>query len=213
MGSRRRNRNRRPARRPAHREAKRRLLVVTEGRCTEPDYIKGYERHVRNATVEVEVAKERGDPRKVVEIAKEEKARAAREAKRQDDPFLDYDEVWCVFDRDEHDRFDEALTMARDNGFELAVSNPCVELWLLLHVRDSPGARHRHVVQKMLGDYLPGYEKKLDFDQLAHSVADGTARARRLDEAAESRGDAKYGNPSTGFYRLTDSIAQKDDDA
>ena len=89
MPSRRRNRDRRPARRAAHRHAKRRLLVVTEGRCTEPDYIKGYERHVRNATVEVEVAKERGDPKKVVEIAKAEKDQARGEAKRQGDDFLD----------------------------------------------------------------------------------------------------------------------------
>ena len=121
--------------------------------------------------------------------------------------------MWCVFDRDEHERFDEALSMARDNGFKLAVSNPCVELWLLLHFRESPGARHRHDVQKMLGDHLPGYDKKLDFDKLAHGVADATARAKRLDAAAEERGDARYGNPSTGFYRLTDSMAKKDDDA
>lgn len=212
MRSRRRNRDRRPARRAAHRHAKRRLLVVAEGRCTEPDYIKGYERHVRNATVEVQVAKERGDPKKLVEIAKAEKDRARREARRQDDAFLDFDEVWCVFDRDEHDRFDEALSMANGNGFELAVSNPCVELWLLLHFRDSPGARHRHDVQKMLGEYLPGYDKKLEFDKLAHGVADATERAKRLDAAAEQRGDGKFDNPSTGFYRLTDSIAKKDSD-
>jgi len=209
MASNRRNRHRRPPRRPASREPRRRLLVVCEGERTEPEYIKGFERHVRNATVEVAIPKERGDPRKIVEIAKGHAERAKSEAKRQGDSFIAFDEVWCVFDRDEHERFHDACQMARDNGFELAVSNPCIELWLILHFRDSPGARHRHDVQKMLAEFIPGYDKGLDFSVVADCVGDATRRARRLDADASDMGEQGR-NPTTGVYLLTDSIARRD---
>jgi hypothetical protein len=34
--------------------------------------------------------------------------------------------------------------MATDTENRLAISNPCFELWLLLHHRDCPGELHRH---------------------------------------------------------------------
>ncbi|MBT3327545.1 MAG: RloB domain-containing protein [Gemmatimonadales bacterium] len=208
MASRKRRRSRRPARRRAIKEPKRRLLVVCEGERTEPEYLRGFQRHVRNATVEIEIPNERGDPKKLVEIAKERGDQARHDAARQRDDFLAFDEVWCVFDRDEHTRFDDAVSMARDNGIELAVSNPCVELWLLLHFRDSPGARHRHDIQRLMRNHLPGYDKGIEFDAVAFGIKEASTRARRLDDDAQSMGEAGR-NPTTGFYRLTDSIARR----
>lgn len=185
----RRNRDRRPARRAPQREAKERFLVVCEGECTEPQYIHGFIKHFRVVLVKVEVSKERGDPKKIVEIAKAESARAAKEAKQQRDSFLAFDEVWCVFDRDEHERFFDAIKMATDNGFKLAVSNPCIELWLLLHFRESPGDRHRHDLQRMLrDDFMPGYDKSLKFEALADGVSDAERRAERLRHAGRRDG-------------------------
>lgn len=210
MASRRRQRERRPARRRATREPRRRLLVVCEGSRTEPQYIRGFERHVRNATVEIEIPSEHGDPRRVVETAKEFARRAQEAATRQGDPFLAFDEVWCVFDCDDHERFDEAVSMARDNDLELAVSNPCVDLWLLLHFRESPGAQHRRDVARLLRGFLPDYDKNLDFAAFELGVGDATVRASRLDDDARTMGEEGR-NPTTGFYRLTDSIAQQDE--
>lgn len=212
MGSKRRRRTRRPARLPATRIPKRRLLVVCEGKRTEPEYIAGFERHVRNARVEIEIPKERGDPKRVVEIAKKCTQDAVDEAKRQRDDFLAFDETWCVFDRDEHDRFADACTMARDNGFELAISNPCIELWLLLHFRENPGMQSRHVVARMLRAHLPREHKGIEFSLLIDGIFDATERARRMDADAEAMGEAGR-NPTTGFYRLTNAIAhtEKDD--
>jgi hypothetical protein len=207
MAPRMRDRKRRPARGRAHKSPKRRLLVVCEGKVTEPAYIKGYERSARNATVDVEIHPEQGVPRTLVEVAKDARAKARDAGKRSGDDFLSYDEVWAVFDRDEHPRFQDACQMARDNGIELAVSNPCIELWLLLHFRDSPGAQHRHNVLKMLKTYLPGYDKRLEFEDFAEGAAQAIARARRLDADAESMGEA-FRNPTTGVYRLLESIAR-----
>jgi hypothetical protein len=99
--------------------------VVCEGEVSEPLYIRGFVRKTRNATVEVRIHGERGEPRKLVEMAKSEKQHAIVRAQRQDDDFLAHDEVWCAFDRDQHERFEDACQMARDNQLELAVSNPC----------------------------------------------------------------------------------------
>lgn len=203
----RRDRERPPSRRQPHRDPKRRLLVVCEGERTEPEYLSGYVRQVRNATVDVQIARERGEPRKIVEIAKTRKAAARRQGDAE------YDEVWCVFDRDDHERFHDALQMARANGFELAVSNPCVELWLLLHFRESPGARHRDELKRLLRDeHLPGYDKGINFDKLASGVAAASERARRLARDAVALDNDRFKNPTTGFYLLTDSIADRKQD-
>jgi len=47
----------------------------------------------------------------------------------------DYDQVWCVFDRDSFPaaNFNEALHLARQEGIEVAYSNEAFELWYLLH--------------------------------------------------------------------------------
>jgi len=209
--SKRRKRARRPARRNAIRSQRRRLLVVCEGERTEPDYLRGFERHVRNATIELEVLGEGLDPKRIVEAAKSRNDNASGEARRLRDGNARFDEVWCVFDRDEHPSFDAARVMARDNKFELAISNPSVELWLLLHFRDSPGMQHRDAIRQMLKRLLPHYDKRVDFEEFVGGVADATARAQRLDEAATAAGEA-HRNPSTGFYRLTDSIARSPDE-
>lgn len=53
----------------------------------------------------------------------------------------DVDELWCVFDVEwptakRHPHLDQAMNLARDHGIRLAISNPCFELWLVLHFRD-----------------------------------------------------------------------------
>ena len=207
MGSKKRHRERRNARGATSRSPKRRLLVVCEGEVTEPWYIEEFVRKTRNATVKVQIHGEHGDPRKLVEMAKSEKQQARSLAKQQGDDFLAYDEVWCAFDRDQHERFEDACQMARDNQLELAVSNPCIELWLLLHFRNSPGARHRRDVKKMLKKFLPNYGKRDNFERVADLIDQATERARRLDQKAEEMNEA-FRNPTTGFYRLIESISR-----
>ena len=81
------------------------------------------------------------------------KREAERVAKRQRDSYLAFDEVWCVHDVDDHPRLDEARIMARDNDISLAVSNPCFELWLLLHFREDPGMQDRETLIDKLKEF------------------------------------------------------------
>ena len=202
-----RDRKRRPARRPAVKDVKPIVLIVTEGKKTEPQYLKGFADANRNSRVRIKVIGGAGVPKTIVESAKQHKADADIRAKREKDDNLRYDEVWCVFDFDEHPNVPDARQMARDNGIDLAISNPCFELWLWLHFAEQPGMRHRHELQKMLKKkYVPGYDEHVDYS--AHYAAGyGAAvrRATRLDEDAKA--DCEEGrNPTTGVWRLTESI-------
>ncbi len=67
------------------------------------------------ALIELEIVAA-GDPKSVVERAVALKRDAEKEAKRKNDPFLRYEEVWCVFDIDDHLRVTEAKQQARDTG-------------------------------------------------------------------------------------------------
>ena len=56
---------------------------------------------------------------------------------------------------DDHPNIPEAKQMAKANDINLAISNPSFELWLLLHFRSGPGAKHRDEIVKMLKKFVP----------------------------------------------------------
>lgn len=210
----RRGRTKQVARRAPFRTPKRRMLVVCEGENTEPQYIRGLERYLRDATLSIEIPKERGDPKKLIEVAKAFNSEAVQNALKSEDDNLRFDEVWCVYDRDDHERFDVACQMARDNRFRLAVSNPSFELWLLLHFQENPGAQHRDRIKEMLAKKLPGYDKTIDFSKYLEGLNAAAVRAKRIDDMALQDGEPLFPNPSTSVYLLLGSMAKelKEDD-
>jgi hypothetical protein len=201
----RRERKRRAGRRSPSRKSQPVILVVCEGEKTEPRYLLGFLENCKNPRVAIEIARQHGVPKTLVGIAKERKKRAADDAERGRDDNLAYDSVWCVFDVDEHPHIDDARQMARDNDIELAISNPCFELWLLLHFRDSPGMRHRHKLAELLAKHVPGYDKDIDYHNYSAGYPQAVTRAKRLAVAAASAGELGR-NPSTDVYKLTELI-------
>lgn len=205
MANNRRNRDRRKGRRSPFLDPKPRILVVCEGKETEPQYLKGFRSACHNPLVDVEVAKGVGVPKTVVSTAKELKKKADEAAKREKDDNLQYEKVWAVFDVDEHPKISDAIQMARDNDIELAISNPSFELWLLLHFADSPGMKSRQAVRDLLDDHIKDYDKHVDFNDYKNGYQQAATRASRLSQTDKTKcvpGD----NPSTGVYLLTTSI-------
>ena len=204
----RRYRERRPARNKSLKESKPLILVVTEGKNTEPQYLHGFITQVRNPRVKVEIKTDGGVPKSVVEYARDLKKEAEKRAKRERDDNLLFDEVWCVFDIDEHPRIPDAIQQAHANNLKLAISNPCIELWLWLHFAEPPGIIHRHDIQKSLKKYLPDYDKHVDFSDFKSGYSKAVERANWLDELAKQANDEGR-NPTTGFGRLTESILEE----
>jgi len=181
------------------------ILVVCEGEVTEPQYVEGFRLAHGATTVRVHVEAPGGDPRALVEAAARMRDEAARRARREGDQNLAYDEVWCVFDVDEHARLESARALAGAENVELAVSNPCFELWLLLHLADQNAHVEVKRVSTLLRKHLPRYDKHVRFQDVASGYDDAVRRAEALDRRHAERG-TEGANPSTGIYRLTERI-------
>ena len=201
----RRDRDRRPGRRPPFRVPKPTVLIVCEGAVTEPEYFKTFIRVCRNPRVSIEVAAGTGVPLSVVRKAKDLKLNAARLARQERDENVMYDSVWCVYDVDDHPHHHEAREMACVNHIELAISNPCFELWLLLHFRECPGMRERAEIQSLLKQHDPAFDKHISHPSYQLEYETAAARAMRLDNAATKQGELGR-NPSTQVYKLTERL-------
>lgn len=191
---------RRPSRQP-----KIRILVVCEGKKTEPLYLRQLQHHLRNPRVHVEPVGPAGVPLTVVQTAIEERRKAETKARSEHDENHLWDEVWAVFDVDDHPNVAEAKQLATANGIYLAVSNPCFELWALLHFADQRAHIERGKLRAMLQQHLPGYDKELVFVKLHPGYDEAVQRARELDDAADRAGRLGR-NPTTGVHRLTEII-------
>jgi hypothetical protein len=167
--------------------------------------LRAFVAHWKNPRVQLQIEPGPGVPKTLVERAKQMKLDALRESKRQKDANLIYDEVWCVHDVDDHPGLDEARVTARDNDIRLAISNPCFELWLLLHFRDDPGPQERAGLFRLLKPFVPDYDKKIRFSEMVDGYEQAVVRAARLERLAVEEG-MEGRNPTTGVWRLTESI-------
>jgi hypothetical protein len=195
-------------RRGPSREPKHRILVVCEGEKTEPQYFRDLQHHVRNPRVHVQPHGPAGVPKTVVEVAIQKRREAETQAKWERDDNLLWDEVWAVFDVDEHPGLAEARQLANANRIDLAISNPCFELWALLHFQDQNAHIERQKVREALQGHLVDYDKVLDFRKLRDGYAEAVRRAQALDTAATHH-DRPGRNPTTGVYQLTEVIRTK----
>lgn len=118
-----------------------------------------------------------------------------------------HDQIWCVFDRDEHPNFATAVTLAGKRGIKLAISNPCLELWFILHFEDQTAYLERDAAQYRVEELL-GCSKVLSESALSTLAEryDQARRALKLDEKHTGDGSPPGRNPSSGMWRLIDLI-------
>jgi hypothetical protein len=207
MMARRRDDDRTLARRAPSRAPLPLLLVVCEGEVTEPQYLRGFGRAQGANTVRLHVQAPGGDPRALVRRAIELRDEAAARATRERDDNLAYDEVWCVFDVDDHAGLPTAREFAQRSDIGLALSNPCIELWLLLHFRDHGAHLTSRQAATLLGKHVRGYHKHVSHEDFARGYADAVERAATL-ERRHAEAGTEGGNPSTRVHRLTERIRE-----
>ncbi|MGB8259713.1 MAG: RloB family protein [Terracidiphilus sp.] len=191
------------------------ILVVVEGRVTERQYIEALGRRLGVGGGAIDLDNRHTDAIGIVNRAKQIQNSLHRPDK--------YDHVWCVFDveakRDQKARFglDEAIDAASrtrgDGKIELAISNPCFEIWLLWHEAEQTAPIYSDDVQRSC------IERGITFGKdgkriraIAALIENGLEGARSKAEAAEGthtrNGSTKPEdmNPSSGVYRLIDAI-------
>jgi hypothetical protein len=134
-----------------------------------------------------------------------------RHSRRRKDSYEENDQVWAVFDRDDHPRFEEAVANCETANVRVARSNPCIELWLILHERDFDRYEDRHDMQKILAELRPEYDpdraKTPDCDDLVKRV-DAAERRSKTQLRRRAEEDNPHGNPSTTVGQLTREIRE-----
>jgi hypothetical protein len=123
------------------------------------------------------------------------------------------DEAWAVFDGDEHidansHNWNDAVQTADSNRINLAVSNPCFELWYLLHYQDQFAQLSREDAEHRIRDRLGDYEKANGYwpDPLEPLTEEAIRRARRLADRLVAEGAGRHSNPSTDVFNLVESL-------
>lgn len=194
-----------PPRRARQVVARPHVFILVEGKKTEGSYLLAYQRSLQDRVL-VTIDEQGGAPMTLVERAvKVTRAGALEERKGRGRA---YDSVWCVFDRDEHPNIDNALRLAAANGINVAFSDPCLELWFLLHFQPQTAGLHRDEAQLLSRAYLK-CDKTLNAAASAslskrHDLACG--RAQALDAKHAGDGSPPRSNPSSDMWRLIEEL-------
>lgn len=192
------------------------VVIASEGRCTEAIYFSAVRDNLRAPNVHVEIL-ERDTNESSPEKVHAQIAEFMRHYNIEDD-----DELWLVIDRDRwHDRMlsSVARLCAQNSHLNFCMSNPCFELWLLLHLEDirtydgetfaeltanrknSAGVTW---LKKRMRDLLGSYnESNYDAVSLLPNIDRAITIARDLDTNPSDRWPQTTG---THVYRLIESI-------
>jgi hypothetical protein len=96
-----------------------------------------------------------------------------------------------------------------DRPYGVARSNPCFEIWLILHETDFHRPDGRHAVMARLQSLCPEYDaakgKRPDCLRLIARIGDADSQAERQLAARADEGNP-YGPPSTTVFKLTRAI-------
>lgn len=181
------------------REAKKIFLIVCEG-TTEEKYFTEFRINKRLSSVTVDIipSKKAGgtDSRTLVEFAID---------KKRDNI---YEHIWCVFDCDENKNIEATFQIAQKEDIQIAFSNPCFELWILLHYQDHRAFVERDKIIPMIKKYIKDYDKTMDglYEKTKDKIYMSISRAEQLEEMHLKNCKEKNSNPSTSVYKLINSL-------
>lgn len=175
--------------------------MFCEGEASEPDYINGLKRLPRirdNTAINIEIDPEQGVPLTLVRLAV---------ARRRD---TEVDECWCVFDVEwpkHHPNLIQALQLAGDHGVLVAVSNPCFELWLILHFDDQTAFLNTSAAESKSRRLDGRSGKRIDAARYLEHRRTASRRAMALAWRHEQNGTTfPDDNPSSSMFALLASI-------
>lgn len=195
------------------------ILIITEGSQTEPKYFEHFRNRHTNIDIRVVGSRSSAGESDYVSLI-----RKAAEYQNKNQISSTYgDSVWVVADGDvnynnpdpveaKNKQLQKAVKMAESKDMNLVISNPCFELWYLLHFQYTTKMLNDYsAVKDLLAKYIPNYEKAGDvYEQLAPHTFNAISNAKRL-EAYHVQNCAKLpldlkSNPYTDVYRLVEKI-------
>ncbi|WP_448573748.1 RloB family protein [Trichothermofontia sp.] len=172
------------------------MFVVCEGTKTEPNYFRGF--RVPRNVVEIDIQGVGSNPSKLVNRAKQ--------IQEQEE----YDQVWCVFDRDSWtpEDFNNAIQNATKLGLKVAYSNEAFELWYVLHFEFlNTGIPRSDYIQKLNHLLHHRYQKNSEtiYDELLDKQPIAIRNATTLLEQYNPHVPSQD-NPSTMVHLLVSEL-------
>lgn len=201
------------ARKVQPREKTKLYRLFCEGECTEPSYFLTFGR-ARHLPARFDTKDSGADPQKLLELARDY-ANDERKAIKDGDI-----EVWIVCDRDGHAHDDKAADLQSEN-IHVAFSNPCFELWLLLHFEycsrpfhtdQEVGPVDRDALQDEVGEYLDGFDPEQKtihakhYPELARRYESARTNAIRLAKELNESGQSRLEKTNTNVHDLVERI-------
>ncbi len=191
------------------------ILIVSEGTKTEPNYFASFNSKERGKYVfNVEV---KGDGTNTIQVVNK-----AIELSKEND----YDSVWAVFDKDDFKTFDAAIIKAESNGIGCAWSNEAFELWFLYHFRNQVTAMSRTEYADAISDAVnksPKYKEKKKYKyekkdpknyQIMTTYGSMDDAIKFAESTSKKYTDERYSthNPCTMVYKLVRLLIGQDKD-
>lgn len=153
--------------------------------------------------IQVETGRGGAVPLTLVTLAIAARAKSAAEE-------AEVDEFWCVFDVEwprNHPHLREAIAKAEANSIRLAISNPCFELWLILHYRNHGGWPDNSQAVELRRQLDGSTDKGLNAAKYMPQVAVAARHAALLDARHQRDGTTfPDNNPSSGMHCLIASV-------
>lgn len=186
-------------RQKTHWSAKPLYVIATEGEVTEKIYFNGAFRRKNIRMPILATKKGNSSPEKVLKRLNKYKTKYAASS----------DELWLVIDRDNWNKntLSAIEKECKARGFNLAISNPCFELWLLLHQNKPKQPLTASECDKELKKLIKGYNKsKFNIDCIVENISQAIEHAKVLDNNKNIQ-DA----PSTKVFKLVEKLIIEDD--
>ena len=174
------------------------ILIACEGEKTERIYFNAIRQDLRLPPEQVDVLHYDGtDPLGIVNAVVE-----ARKKKKGEKNWDKADLAWAVFDGDEHiandpTRWHKAIQKAKSQKIHLAITNPSIEFWYLIHFQDHYANITRDKAKEFLKQYISNYDKAGCYYPypLKPLTQDAIDRAGLLESLAELDELSEYSNP------------------
>lgn len=190
------------------RNPNKKIVVAMEGNKTEPKYFIAVKKKFRSATLEIiTLSRAANDTKSAPNHVVCELDNYLKKNKLEKS-----DELWLVCDKDRwpEKQLNDVARKCQSKGYHLGLSNPCFELWLILHyenVAQLPDVKkielgQRRNTQKKWGNIYQS-KKISGYDQIVDKIYAAIKHAKTLDNKQQSRWPNSLG---TNVYHLAESI-------
>ena len=195
------------SRRVAERKTSSVFVIFTEGKVTEPSYFSPLISELnRRENVDISLEGCYSSPSSLVRAATNHKMNNARETSDL--------QIWCVFDvesPDPHSDLERAMSDAKHNKINLAISNPCFELWLILHHQNQDGPITTKKAKDLRHNLDNSQGSEVSGEVYRSGLPEAMGRAKGLTSKHNRDGNSvPDNNPSSDVYLMLEAMGIHD---